>query len=102
VSASGIGRNRALVFFRTGLADVMGATRKQTEAAAGAFDAQQAIDRLESDLADIWEEISHLHQSTRDIEEIKKQDGYCRLVGCHHEEIDVDFSYYFFIFTVGR
>lgn len=51
----------------------MGQTRKQPEAAVGAFDAQQAIDRLEADMAEMRGDITSLKQSTQGIEEIRSK-----------------------------
>lgn len=49
----------------------MGGNRKQAETAAGTFDAQQAVERLESEMAEIRGELALLQQSANGIEDIK-------------------------------
>lgn len=50
----------------------MGATRGQTAAAAGAFDAQTAVERLESEMADLRTDVTELKKSTSVIADIQK------------------------------
>lgn len=60
------------VLFRTDPSRVMGQTRNQV-AAAGAFDAQSAIDRLEAEMAEMRGDITELKQATTGITEIKQK-----------------------------
>jgi L-lysine 2,3-aminomutase len=50
----------------------MGQTRGQSAAAAGAFDAQTAVERLEAEMAEVRTDISGLKQSTSVIADIQK------------------------------